>query len=468
LREEMHTYSVPIVKHDIRHEETILDAINAFEYLNQVVEDVFGKINARIERNRARLEAIDGRVEQVSASVRKLHETKQAIIIYSPSRYPAADVDPTIEPTFTPTNGIALAECHFRLRDKPYLPSHSLQEKIQFYHVKSPRESERIFPFESAPARSGSGSLQGRGLGPFLDTLLLFSEPAYVQQYRGQDWKRPVRKSSSHAVGGIREEKVLSSSSPIIRSRMKKKSQDIFYTPSLNDAPKLDVPIDLPDLPGIVSNINYVGNSTLIAPSLQLAGIIEQLPSLEDLTSAIDVADHHSKEKKVGESVPMPVPPIARSAPETVLTAHPLSLARSLSKPWPVCVSQFTATAPATSKPEAPKQKEPLPAPAGNAHFNLMEAIRRAGGAEKANLRHSDRREGGGGRDGAASSGEPKSLIDDLHNKLQMRRKGISGTREPQEPQGNVIDRLSALIPPPAPKLAADASASESNEEDWE
>lgn len=63
------------------------------------------------------------------------------------------------------------------------------------------------------------------------------------------------------------------------------------------------------------------------------------------------------------------------------------------------------------------------------------------------------------------SKANPQNFIDDLHNKLQMRRKGLSGARENQEP-GNVIDRLSALIPPPPPKL--DASASESNDEDWD
>lgn len=68
----------------------------------------------------------------------------------------------------------------------------------------------------------------------------------------------------------------------------------------------------------------------------------------------------------------------------------------------------------------------------------------------------------------SSKSTGPQNFIDDLHNKLQMRRKGISGARENQEP-GNVIDRLSALIPPPPPKMdASTASATDSNDDDWD
>lgn len=124
-----------------------------------------------------------------------------------------------------------------------------------------------------------------------------------------------------------------------------------------------------------------------------------------------------------------------------------------------------------------PVKKEPrtpipptTPTPV-DAHFNLMEAIRNAGGAQKAKLRHSEPKQGrtDSTKPSASTGAGPQNFIDDLHSKLQMRRKGISGARENADQPGNVIDRLSALIPPPPPKMAQEASASESNdEEDWD
>lgn len=58
----------------------------------------------------------------------------------------------------------------------------------------------------------------------------------------------------------------------------------------------------------------------------------------------------------------------------------------------------------------------------------------------------------------------------DLHNKLALRRKGISGIKEGQtlpaiENPPNVMDRISAMIPPP-PKPQTDSEASDN--EEWD
>lgn len=132
------------------------------------------------------------------------------------------------------------------------------------------------------------------------------------------------------------------------------------------------------------------------------------------------------------------------------------------------------ATPPVKKEPRGAAAAAPsTPTPVVDAHFNLMEAIRNAGGAQKAKLRHSQEPTKQGRADSTkpnSASGGPQNFIDDLHSKLQMRRKGISGARENADQPANVIDRLSALIPPPPPKMQMDASASgESNdEEDWD
>lgn len=57
----------------------------------------------------------------------------------------------------------------------------------------------------------------------------------------------------------------------------------------------------------------------------------------------------------------------------------------------------------------------------------------------------------------------------DLHSKLFMRRKGISGTKKAAE---NAVDpettlgRISAMIPPPEPKN--DVESTSNDEEEWD
>lgn len=54
----------------------------------------------------------------------------------------------------------------------------------------------------------------------------------------------------------------------------------------------------------------------------------------------------------------------------------------------------------------------------------------------------------------------------DLHAKLAMRRKGISGTK-PDGDSGNALDKISAMIPPP-PSNNDRGSSTNTDDEDWD
>lgn len=61
----------------------------------------------------------------------------------------------------------------------------------------------------------------------------------------------------------------------------------------------------------------------------------------------------------------------------------------------------------------------------------------------------------------------------DLHNKLALRRKGISGTKENAvasavESPPNVMDRISAMIPPPPHPQANSSNTEASEDDDWD
>ena len=103
-----------------------------------------------------------------------------------------------------------------------------------------------------------------------------------------------------------------------------------------------------------------------------------------------------------------------------------------------------------------------------------MEAIRAAGGHGKAKLKSAKERklaekkkkheEKERGVDVVATGGD---LMSDLAAKLQMRRKGISGTKvsvtsQGEQESGGAMDRISSMIPPPpAPSVSHE-------EEGWE
>lgn len=59
--------------------------------------------------------------------------------------------------------------------------------------------------------------------------------------------------------------------------------------------------------------------------------------------------------------------------------------------------------------------------------------------------------------------------MDDLHQRLSMRRKGISGDKETSSPtqKTNVMNRISAMIPAPPPVGPKDTSSDASDEDDW-
>lgn len=57
--------------------------------------------------------------------------------------------------------------------------------------------------------------------------------------------------------------------------------------------------------------------------------------------------------------------------------------------------------------------------------------------------------------------------MDDLHQKLTMRRKGISGNKDTKLASDNgLMNRISALIPPPPQVRPKETSSGTSDEED--
>lgn len=149
---------------------------------------------------------------------------------------------------------------------------------------------------------------------------------------------------------------------------------------------------------------------------------------------------------------------------------------------------------PTLPEPVSTSQTKASSGPDGRA--NLMAAIRQAGGVGKAKLRAAKPLQDVCNMmqkiyliqqyisviyimfyqefvEKKPSTSGPGNLMADLHAKLSMRRKGISGSKSDSSPNvmnkdrgdGSVMDKISAMIPPP-PKLERNTESE--TDTDWE
>lgn len=199
------------------------------------------------------------------------------------------------------------------------------------------------------------------------------------------------------------------------------------FIAGLGDVPELNLPLALPDLPGIADDLAYsedIGPG--IAPSLMAA-----LPDIITLT-----------ENVVSKPSPAPPPPLPVSlrpaSPELPRPSVQPAVRTSTPLP-PVAVPPPPPPPPPPAdlpKPPTPVREAPRPRPpaADDMRSNLMAAIREAGGAGKlkssARVKHTqavkEQQEQAAVSKGKASTSNPAGdLMADLFNKLSMRRKVI-------------------------------------------
>lgn len=165
----MHLYSVPVVQADLRHEETIIQAASALAQLQQTIDSVFDRIDARIATNVTRIANIHQRLDAANHLGQQLVGMRRAIRIRSPAEYPRAQC-PDVPATFAPhpvTKTADLTVVHpipdaeaitytVRTSLDPSVAQHkTADDKLQFYHVRSDRSHARV-PSDNA---DGLGSV---------------------------------------------------------------------------------------------------------------------------------------------------------------------------------------------------------------------------------------------------------------------------------------------------------------------
>ncbi|KAG5668052.1 hypothetical protein PVAND_016008 [Polypedilum vanderplanki] len=428
---------IPLISSDLRYDEVTIRAIKTFDYLDHIVDDIFNRIDARIDQNMTRIAGINNRLEKASEKIERLKKSKKAIRMFSPARYPIEN-PPKIKPTFDSTFNPGEIDFNYKL-DLPFEPTDYKQysEKLQFFHLKSPRRS--------VPEKSSliftTNSINS--LITFVNNENLYlKDTAKLKEREIQQQQEPKDDDTTD----------FSRFSTMIKS--KQHGDNFHYLPSFNQAPEFEFPLDLPDLDGIAGDISFsVPDEELLEPTFKPMNIVNDLPNVAEL-----IEEKKAAQITVEEFKEIPVPPL----PPVILAPPP--------PPPPPPIPVNVPLPPPPPPSSVAVQNIPMP-PVDDARSSLMKAIREAGGKAKLkSVPAADEQVSDQIVKKKPTQAPAMDLMSDLHQKLMLRRKGIAGSKEAKKEKSSIMGRVSSLIPPPPKKGESDSdsnSDSGNDENDW-
>lgn len=419
----MHLYNVPVIQPDLRHEETIIQTANAFEYLEHVIGEVFDKIDARIYRNNKQINDINHRITVANDKIESLVGTSKAINIFSPAKYPARSRSIDVPATFSHNTRTKIQlNTDYRVHSKFDPISHrNINDKLQCYHVRD----------LIVDKTTNGTTLVGLGPLPYhigsINNILLFNESKNVycddnSNKNGMNQLYRSKQTFESSTSSNAERKMSAPPMSILNRKLgnKKINENLFYTPGLSEAPQIDVPHDLPDLPGIADDIEFnitdIDELPIVPSQLNALNlnITSDLPPVPTPSSKVElVADTISNTSNIPDSIKR-VEIESNNQDNTFKIATALEIQSVQVPPLPTIPTNLTPQPPPPPPPPPPAillptietvkpspnesnaiiKATPRPQPiidnSGNMHNSLMAAIRQAGG--KAKLRAAELR----------------------------------------------------------------------------
>ncbi|XP_064105269.1 WASH complex subunit 1-like isoform X3 [Macrobrachium nipponense] len=450
-------HEIPVLPADQNRVATVNNCVDVLLHLEKVIDSVFNSTITRLNETSKTLEDLKQRAANAQAKVEKLTGVTKATQVFSCAQFPGGEKYEPYVPLQSNTTPIPFTATPVKLKDGISISPAALQEKLQFYHVRE----------RQGAANKGRGleeASQADGLGrlpPHLSSvssLLLYNTTH-------NPYKKYMVLDPLGVVSGTRGEEARSrsdtaNSGPTLHDAPTTlqegdhlgivKKDEYQYLPDLSDLPDLDLPMELPSLPGIANDLLY---SADIGPTIAPSFGMPDLP-----TFSLDSSDAASAESPSQESVPPPPPPANMTVPPSSGISNipppppPLALNNSsvtaVPPPPPPPPPPPLGDAPPPPPTPPPPPPAPLPAqstedcgekqdaPKGlpaavtsDARSDLMKAIQAAGGAGKAKLKSSKDRKKDSKKE-TASAPPAGDLMSDLFNRLSQRRKGISGVQK--------------------------------------
>jgi WAS family protein 1 len=423
-----HAYKVPVIPQNLSKQETIIQVVEVLNHLSNVTDDILKHISNKVESSRTKLLNISDRVGKVNMKIEKLTGAKKATQVFSSCKYPATDVNQQYISIFSDVKSPELVR--HKVKHKKITFNEEPLDKLYVYHVKVKKNDNK-------ETVNGLGDIPNDV--DCVNDLLLYNSGKNL-------YKNFVMSDALEVSQQIKEQEHNDSSSigaaPLSiseRSTLTRSStQTYFYTPNLGEVPALDVPLDLPDLPNVADDLRYdteLGPG--IAPSVTTTPNIPDLPVIEQTEQA--------KENLPEIELPLPPPPsIIKTDESQQLQKVPIKIEPPKPSTPPV-------------ETETPSELSELPQL--DVRASLMEAIRKAGGTKNLKSTATPKSD-------AAKPVSGGDLMADLHAKLSMRRKGISGTKKQESMDASTaMEKISAMIPPPVP---TEINENNTEDEDWD
>lgn len=433
-------YSINLIPQNLRREETYIQIAETLQHLSDITNDIFTRINLRIEQGNKNLNNISERIEKASEKIGRLSESKTAIQVFSSSKYPGTDVNKPYETIFQ--GGDPPTKIKYPIEYKEVQVKDEPLEKLQFYHITSTNtEKLKSEGLGNPPVELDNVNdflLYNSGKNPYSEYVI--SDTLHMSRL-----SRKQNTTEQHEIGAA----PLSISERVVLT--KTPGENYFYSPDLGEVPTLDVPIDLPDLPGVAGDLRYIDETGPgIAPSVTTTPNLPTLPQF-------DIEDT-KKPEVIPEEVNLPkilnVPP--EDPPK--IEPPPIIMEEKIVESIEVRADEPKQPIQPPAPPPEEIKKGP-PVEITDVRANLMDAIRKAGGLKNANLRSTEAP--------AKQEASKGDLMAEFHAKLSLRRKGISGAKKVNEwESGSAMDRISEMIRPPPPKIEQSESAT--TDEEWD
>lgn len=386
------------------------------------------------------------RLQTASNKIESLKGSKKAIRIYSPAKYPIAH-PPKFTPTFQKDFMATTSDIDFsyNLQANPFdnVEPMKYSDKLQFFHLKrvpksAPEKPNLVFNTKSINSLITFVNNENIILNDAIPKIRAKEQIAAVDENDSNDFSR-------------------------FSTLMKNKhdADSFHYFPNMNQAPEIELPIDLPDLPGIADDISFsISDQELIAPSLAKMNIINELPNVDDLIEA--ETNKKMQEEKISQAAP------TVEVKSFVVSAQPV--VASVIPPPPPIPQNFIPPpppVPVSSAPEKKTEQPKVPQP-DDARSSLMQAIRNAAGKSKLrSIPAADEQVPSAVAKKKPQAAPAGDLMSDLHAKLALRRRGIAGSKEAKKEKASLMDKVSLLIPPPSKPSESDDDSG-SSENDWE
>ncbi|CAH2241318.1 jg20487 [Pararge aegeria aegeria] len=327
-------YKINLIPNDLSMEGTIYQIADTLDNLNGIVDDVFTRIMNRININTEKTSKLQERITLSRAKVEKLAGMQKAIKVFSSAKYPASIEHENYQSIFDTNCYHYESNRKITLSGKSQRQSNdkSIQERLHFFHVKV-AESKTAKPKQDFNLKAVVNDVSTVG------ELLVYNTDVSPYCAAPNKTAAYVPRVSAHV-----EKNVLEEAPPSIMNRniLKREIDEYMYAPGMGMVPELDMPLDLPHLPGIAGDVQFLITSDgSIAPSAITSPVtpsnmvpeleLPELPDLQDINNAVpDITDAPPI-----LTSPAPVPP---TMPGPSDMPKPLGMPEPISMPGPFSV----------------------------------------------------------------------------------------------------------------------------------